>query len=331
MHLGFVSMAVFWLVRLLIRSFRPSVLRRTSDRMIALWPALAAAAIYALIAGFAVPPIWRSMLMLTLCLTAACCYRSPDQLSVLAGAAFIILVIDPNSLRQISFQLTFVCMFAIFSLYPRFRNLRLSNVFPALGRKPAAMRILHPFEEAFWVSIAVNVLVLPLTVYYFQGISLAGFAANVVMVPAVGFVVLPMGLLSIALYAVNEHIAVPFLVFGGWCLKCCEAVILWFSSLSWAFFWVGSMPLCFLAAIYALLALGMAPSTSREPWRNPATSITGPWGATASAWSRYLPTPRISVMASSLASIFRGRPPDRCRPRDGSRTPTTSLGPWAIP
>ena len=134
MHLGFFSMAVFWLVRFLIRTFRPSILQHTSDRMLALWPALAAAVLYALVAGFSVPPIWRSTLMLTLCLTAACSYRSPDQLSVLAAAALVILAADPNSLQQISFQLTFACMFAIFTLYPRFESLHLTKTLPVLSR-----------------------------------------------------------------------------------------------------------------------------------------------------------------------------------------------------
>ena len=268
MHLGFFSMAVFWLVRFLVRIFHPSILHRTSDRMLALWPALAAAILYAFIAGFSAPPIWRSTLMLTLCLTAACSYRSPDQLSVLAAAALVILAADPNSLQQISFQLTFACMLAIFTLYPRSRRFHLTESLPVLRRSPILSRVLHPFEEAFWVSIAVNVLVLPLTIHYFHGISLAGLAANIVLVPAVGFAVLPAGLLSIALYAVDERLAAPVLALGGWCLRCCEAVILWFSSLSWAFFWVGEMPVYCLFFIYAALALGIG------PWR-PKTKAVG--------------------------------------------------------
>lgn len=259
MHLAFVCMAVFWLVRLLVRSFQPAVLHRTSDRMIALWPALAAAVVYAFIAGFSSPPIWRSTLMLALCLAAACSYRYADQLSVLAAAAFVILTIEPNSLQQISFQLTFACMFAIFSLYPRFQRLQLARSFPVFRRHPVAAGILRPFEEAFWVSIAVNMLVLPLTVYYFRGISLAGFVANIFLVPAVGFAVLPPGLLSIALYAINEHIAVPVLALGGWCLLCCQKAILWFSNLSWAFFWVGNLSLPRLVCIYAALLFALGP------------------------------------------------------------------------
>ena len=74
-----------------------------------------------------------------------------------------------------------------------------------------------------------------------------------------GFAVLPPGLLSLLLYAVDERLAAPVLALGGWCLQCCEAIILWFSGLSWAFFWVGEMPLTSLVFIYAALGLCIGP------------------------------------------------------------------------
>ena len=129
------------------------------------------------------------MIMLTLCFGAAYWYIAADPFSVLAASALIILLIDPNSLWQISFQLTFVCMFAIFSLYPRLERFHLTSVCAALTRNKFPGSLIAPFEEAFWLSLAVNIMVLPLTAYYFQGISLAGFLANIVLVPLTGFLV----------------------------------------------------------------------------------------------------------------------------------------------
>ena len=62
------------------------------------------------------------MIMLTICFGAAYWYLAPDPFSVLAASALLILLVDPNSLWQISFQLTFVCMFAIFSPLSRSSN-----------------------------------------------------------------------------------------------------------------------------------------------------------------------------------------------------------------
>jgi competence protein ComEC len=259
LHMGLVSLLVFWMVRWLIRTLCPAVLRRVDDQRIAVLPALLAAAVYALIAGFGVPPIWRSMIMLTICFGAAYWYLAADSLSVLAASALIILLVDPNSLWQISFQLTFLCMFAIFILYPKFERLHLTSAHPLLARDRFPGKLIAPFEEAFWLSVAVNIMVLPLTAFYFQGVSLAGFFANIVLVPLTGFLVLPPGLASLAILAFNDNLAVPILKVGGVFLWIFEALLVWFSQLSWSYFWVGSISILFLVFFYAGLALLLSP------------------------------------------------------------------------
>lgn len=261
MHLGLVSMFTFWICRWLVRRLCPSVLQRVSDKQIALWPALAAALLYAFLAGFGVPPIWRSLLMLTLGLWASLIYRHADSLTILAATALIILAIDPASLWQISFQLTYACMVALFVLYPRLQRFRLAAIHPVFADDRLPGRIVRPFEEAFQVSVAVNILVLPLTIFYFQGFSLAGFVANIVLVPLVGFLVLPAGLVSLGLLGISETLALPFLQFGAWWLALSQDLTRWFSHLSWAYLGVGAIPLLWLAVCY----LGMFALLG--PWR----------------------------------------------------------------
>lgn len=261
LHLGMVSIFAFWAACRLVRLLRPDILQGTSDRQIAVWPAFIAAAGYAFVSGFLLPPIWRSLIMLALLLGALYGQRMADSLSILAAAAFIILLLEPGSLRQISFQLSFACMLAILVLYPRLKPWTLSRVHSTPAGDGIAGKLVHPFEEAFRVSLAVNIFVLPLTVYYFKGISLAGFVANIFLVPLVGFLVLPAGLASLALATVSEFPAWVALKIGAWFLSIAEAIIQWFSELSWAFFWVGTVPPLFLPAFYVGLWLLL------NPWR----------------------------------------------------------------
>lgn len=271
LHLGLVSLLVFWIVRWLIRITRPSVLHRIDDQRLAVLPALFAAAIYALVAGFGAPPIWRSMIMLTICFGAAYWYLASDPFSVLAASALLILLVDPNSLWQISFQLTFLCMFAIFILYPKFERFHLTTAYPALARTKFPGRLLAPFEEAFWLSVAVNIMVLPLTAYYFQGVSLAGFLANIALVPLMGFLVLPPGLASLVVFAFSESLAVPVLKIGGFFLGIFEGLLTWFSRLSWSYFWVGSVSVLFLVLFYAGLAMLLSPLRWR--WKTAGIAV----------------------------------------------------------
>ena len=63
--------------------------------------------------------------------------------------------------------------------YPRFSGIRLWRIFPALQPYTIPGRIVSQFEDAFWVSIAINILLIPLIIFYFDGFALAGFFANV--------------------------------------------------------------------------------------------------------------------------------------------------------
>jgi competence protein ComEC len=263
LHLGLVSLLVFWLVRRFVRSAIPKALNRVSDKQFAVWPALACAVIYAFMAGFGVAPIWRSVLMLAVCFSAAFWYRSTDSLTVLALTALFILVLDPNSFWQISFQLTFLCVLAVILVYPMFRKLKLAGLHPAIGPDTIPGKILSQFEDAFWLTVAVNLLVLPLTVYYFNGISVAGFAANILLVPYVGFVILPWGLLSLAVFAISEFAAYPFIKIGEWLLSPCLYLIEWFGNLSWSYLWTGSMPIIWFIAIYAGFVILLFPFTRK--------------------------------------------------------------------
>jgi competence protein ComEC len=116
-------------------------------------------------------------------------------------------------------------------------------------------RVVRPFEDVFLMSVAVNAMVLPLTIYIFHGFSAAGFVANIVLVPLVGWVVLPLGLASLAIYAISASAALPVLKLAGLSIWICKAVIAWFSSCSWAFFWVGTLSLVTLASFYACIFL----------------------------------------------------------------------------
>ncbi len=259
LHIGMVCIFVFWLFRLAARLFFPSVLSRVSDQRLALFPAFVSGIFYALLAGFGTPTIWRSVLTLAVFFAAALRYRSVDSLNMLALAALFILVPDPSCLWQIPFQFTFLCVLAIIAVYPEFHRFSLSSLFPALGRKTWPGRILSPFEDAFLVSVAINILLLPLIIYYFNGFSTGGIVANIFLLPYLGFAVLPVGLLSVLLFAVSPALAWPVARAANYLLEVCLYVIKWFAGFSWSFFWTGSFSPAWLIVIYAALGLLLAP------------------------------------------------------------------------
>ncbi len=304
LHLGLVSLFVFQLVRILVRSLHPAILNRVSDKQIAVWPALGCAIVYAFLAGFGVPPIWRSVLMLAVCFGASFWYRSTDALTVLAFAALFILIADPGSFWQISFQLTFACVLAIVLVNPRFRNISVARLFPSLKPGSAAAWAISQFEDALRLSVAVNILVLPLAVFYFNGFSLAGFIANIILVPYVGFLILPWGLISVAAFAVNEAFAYPFAIAAQGLLWLCLRLIEFFGGFSWSYFWTGSMPVFWLVLIYTVLGLLFLPLQRKTRYAGIVVLIPVVLGVTI--WSSYAKAKERQTLRADIIDIGQG-------------------------
>ncbi|MCU0587995.1 MAG: DNA internalization-related competence protein ComEC/Rec2 [Syntrophobacteraceae bacterium] len=254
LHLGLVGLGVFWLSCLALRWLAPGLLQRVSDQQIARWPALLAVAAYAMLSGLAIPT-WRSLIMFALLTWAVLRFRLPDAMSTLALAACTILLAWPHSIGQPSFQLSFGAMVGIFVLYPRIASRVFKGGCSFAAEAGLAGRLLKPFAEAFWVSLAVNLMILPILIHHFHGVSLAGFIANTLLVPVVGLVVLPMGLAGLVLLTVQETLALWIFQVGAWVVEACLWVILRLSGLSWAYFWVGAPSLAAVAAYYSGLAI----------------------------------------------------------------------------
>lgn len=282
LHLGLVSLGVFWLVCRAIRLLWPSGLMKHSDQRYAVGPALLAAATYALISGLALPT-WRSLITLVLLLGSTFFHRSSDALSALGAAALVIVLLMPESLREVSFQLSFLAMLGLFLVYPRLQALFQGAGSP--GRESSiARRMARPFVQAFLASLAASILVMPAVAYRFHGISLAGFAANAILVPLTGFSVLPLGLASLCLFAIHEALALPVLKLGGIFLEVCLALIRWFSDLSWSYLWIGTPSTLQVLAVYGLMAVLLC-SWGRGPKAIAATVLALMVGVEA-GWER---------------------------------------------
>ena len=101
MNLSILAFVVFWTLRRL----------RASDLLAGLITIFLSVA-YALLTEVGAP-IWRAVLMLTVCIGARLLYRERSMLNAVGGAALGLLVLDPQALFGASFQLTFLSVIII--------------------------------------------------------------------------------------------------------------------------------------------------------------------------------------------------------------------------
>lgn len=185
-HVGLVAGFGALLARLLYALWPRLGLRRPRPQGMAI-AALLAALGYAALAGFALPTL-RTVLMIAVALLATLLRRPRRMAQSLALALIAILLVDPLTLLGPGFWLSFAGVAWLLWCLPHERSAQSRSV----GR-------VRPFLAAQAVA---TLGLLPLTVWFFGQASLAGPLANLVGIPWISLVVVPLSLLGTGLEAV---------------------------------------------------------------------------------------------------------------------------------
>lgn len=147
--------------------------------------------LFALLAGFSASII-RAVTMFSFVAYALYLNRPSNTFNILAlSMFFILLVINPMLLFQAGFQMSYAAVFSIVWLYPLLQNLW----FPK-------NRILKKIWQLLSVSIAAQLGVLPISLFYFHQFPGLFFVSNLLVVPFLGLI-LGMGILVIILALSN--------------------------------------------------------------------------------------------------------------------------------
>ncbi|MGB3152539.1 MAG: ComEC/Rec2 family competence protein, partial [Maribacter sp.] len=146
---------------------------------------------FAFLAGLS-PSIIRACTMFTFVAYALYLNRPSNTFNILAlSMFFILLFIDPNLLFQVGFQMSYAAVFAIVWIYPLLQKLW----FPK-------NKIVRYIWQLLSVSIAAQLGVLPISLFYFHQFPGLFFISNILIVPALGFI-LGTGILVIFLALIN--------------------------------------------------------------------------------------------------------------------------------
>lgn len=136
--------------------------------MVAIW-------VYVFVVGLS-PSVVRSALMLTVYSFLGIDGRHRMSLNALAFSAIVILLFNPLSLYDISFQLSFMSV-AFILLYTR----RLCSIVPLSFQQS------HPMVKYVWqllcVSMVAQLGTSPLVVYYFGSFPVYFLVANLIVIP----------------------------------------------------------------------------------------------------------------------------------------------------
>lgn len=211
LHISLVAAMVFWLAS---HAWRRSgrLTEYIPARKAAAMFALVAALLYALLAGFSIPTR-RAVIMVGVMMLAVASGRYSSLLQVLCLAVFATLLIDPLSVLAAGWWLSFWAVTVIAWL-----------VTGRIGREGFA-------QKWIFMHVVLAISMAPLLLVFFQQASLTAPLANIVAVPWVGMLVVPLAMFGTLLFTVSEDAAGLLFELSGWLLDLVWPWLDWLASL----------------------------------------------------------------------------------------------------
>ncbi len=250
LHVGMVAVACFSTILLLLK-FSEFLMLRWNIIKIATAAAFLPVIIYSLVAGMGTT-VLRSTLMTLAFLTALLIGKPKDLYNILFGAALIILIIAPESLFDISFQLSFSAVFAILYMVPKFsdRTLPIPLATPAILQ--TGVRRIYIFVL---VSAAATLGTLPILVYYFNQVSAVTLIANLIAVPLLGILALIPAMAFILAAPFSSALAGLLIKIASFFTSLTVSFINLLASMSWSSFSFIKPTLVEISLFYCFLLL----------------------------------------------------------------------------
>ncbi len=317
LHMVIMAGTVFWLVRALL-ALVPALALSFPIRKWAAACALAAVLGYLLLSGASVPAV-RSWVMMSIVLLAVLLDRPALTMRNVALAALLILVCEPETVFDPSFQMSFAAVIGLVALF---------ESRPGRSEASAAgvslfWRLVHKLRAIIagdaLSTLVATVAVSPFAVYHFHRASYYGVFTNLLALPLVSLIIMPMALAAL--------VAMPFGL-EAWPLQAMGVGIdLLVDVGKWVASWPGAVSVLPAIPAHALALMvlgGLWLCLWRTRWRFPrppspiTASTTGCSQMTTSATRRPLPSARLSIATCFAASAWSRARPSRSsviRPR----------------
>ncbi len=226
---GFMVMSFCWRRSSRLLLWRPAQYAQAVAAMIA-------AIFYGVMAGFSLPT-QRAVTMVVIFMMSLLLKQEVLLWQRLVFAFCLIIFIDPFSFYSPSLWLSFGSVFWI--------------AYVCAGR----LRSYKKWQQWYRLQLALLIGLAPLTLYYFHQFSIVGFLANLIAVPWVGFIILPLCILAVFASLMYTPLAIALFKLAGICITPLWYYLVWLAQKNWAVF-VGAVPYLWILGL-SLLGAGL--------------------------------------------------------------------------
>ncbi len=213
LHIGLAAAFGFAIGLFAARRLLPSrwLLYLPAQHLATLFALLLAGA-YALLSGLGIPA-QRALLMLASVSLAYLLRRHIRPLDALALALLLVLLLHPASVLAPGFWFSFLAVLAIMLAYQN-----------GLSKQPW-------WRQMLWLQLILALCLLPVSLQWFNQVSVVSPLANLVLVPYVSFTIAPLVLIAIVLMPVSQSLSVMSLQLAHWLLLQVWPLLQWLAEL----------------------------------------------------------------------------------------------------
>lgn len=178
---------------------------------------------FAFIAGLPTSVI-RAAFMFSILVIGSFLQRKTNIYNTLFLSALILMVVNPNVIFEVGFQLSYLAVLGIIISYGAIKNLFYIRI-----------KILDKVWNLVAISIAAQLLTVPLLIYYFHNVSIVFFISNLVVVPLVTLVLVT-GLLFFVLALIHlDFLATIISGVLDYLIEAMNISVEWIESIPWSY------------------------------------------------------------------------------------------------
>jgi competence protein ComEC len=244
LHIGIVAgfgylliMALWWLF--------PTLYQQVPVRIAGAFLAVILATSYALLAGFTLPT-QRSLMMVIGVVIVLVQRQRVHTVNILSLTLIAILLIDPLATMSASFWLSFSAVILILL----FANKQLKK----------------PRFSLLSLQLMLSFGMFPLTIFFFGSISLISPIANLIAIPWVTIIIVPLILLAMLFFLIAPALSTYLLQFVAFNIDCLVQVLTWLDALPFTMLHFQALPTSLILVMMASLLFLFLPKGFPAKW-----------------------------------------------------------------
>ena len=178
------------------------------------------------------PSILRSIMFMIILYLGFFLERKDDKISTLSFIGILLVVNNPYIIYNISFQLSFLATLSIIYFYGFINN---------------KLKV-----KLISLTLASNILTIPIIYYNFKGIPLISVLSNMVIIPFIAIIIY-LAILSLILFKINIHIAKIIASINKFILDTIYILLDKFSNLEFAYITIEEPKLYYVIIYYIIV------------------------------------------------------------------------------